>query len=451
MTLTRHLPRFRQAYRELKSLKSNESWDRATIDAHQLRRLNTLWEHATTQVAHYRELKKTHGLPSRFDSLDAFYAQVPVLDKTAVRDQGERFLADHPEPGKWHLTGGSTATPTRIYHAAHEHHAMLRNRYRFQQAWDVDIFDRWAYLWGHNASFVPGIKGQIDRLRQPIEDRLRRRLRLSAYRVGPEDMRQNLEKLVAFKPIAIYAYSSVGYLLALEAEKQGIRLPSLKMVNLTAEPAFPHIVQTIERAFGVPAVQEYGSAECGFLAGAMPDGTVRVREDNVILETTPRDDGRFDILVTNLGSTSFPLIRYRIGDVTTQPLQRPDQGFAILTDIGGRDNDLIIGHDDQPIHNLWFDEVFDGHPTVRRYRINQSLDGDLKVLIELNGDQDSLDQTSLKNTFSQQTGQPVSLEIVEQIPSTAAGKHRTIISELAVARTQGERHKIDHHQSASSE
>ena len=91
--------------------------------------------------------------------------------------------------------------------------------------------------------------------------------------------------------------------------------------------ASPHMVETIERAFGVPAAMEYGSVECGFLAGEYPDRLLRVREDCALIETLPRSDGRYDIAVTVLGNASFPLLRYLIGDTTDVPLLTPRRGL----------------------------------------------------------------------------------------------------------------------------
>jgi hypothetical protein len=57
---------------------------------------------------------------------------------------------------------------------------VLRAKYRFQAMWGVDVFDRTAFLWGHSASLKPGLAGRVARAQQPVEDRLRNRLRLSA-------------------------------------------------------------------------------------------------------------------------------------------------------------------------------------------------------------------------------------------------------------------------------
>ena len=82
----------------------------------------------------------------------------------------------------------------------------------------LDIFDRMAFLWGFGDANVPGLAGQMARLRMPLEDWLRNRIRLPAYLVGHDDLRDYLRKIATFRPTAIYAYSKAAYLLALEAD-----------------------------------------------------------------------------------------------------------------------------------------------------------------------------------------------------------------------------------------
>lgn len=191
MIVARHLPRFRQAYRELGVLAERESWSRTDIEEFQLTKLNDLWAHAKRHVPHYRELSARLALPARFDSLEHFQVSVPILSKEELRS-GSRFLSEEATPGKWHRTGGSTGSPLDTYWGRVAHRETLRARYRAYQQWDIDIFDRIAFIWGHSASLAPGIAGYIAKYRQPVEDWLRNRLRLSAYQLGPDDIRRYL-------------------------------------------------------------------------------------------------------------------------------------------------------------------------------------------------------------------------------------------------------------------
>jgi phosphoenolpyruvate phosphomutase len=435
MKLLRFLPRFRQAYRELATLEAREHWSRSDIDAWQLERLNVTWQHAIAHVPHYRRLTFEARLPERFDSLDEFRSTVPVLPKQAVRDQPDAILSEKAESGHWTRTGGSTGTPMNAYWATNAHLESLRCKYRFQAAWGLDIFDRTAYVWGHSASFKPGLAGRIARWRQPLEDLLRNRIRLSAYHLGQDSLREYLRRIASFQPAVLYGYSRALALLALEAVATGFRCDSLKLVIMTGEPAFPNLVETIERGLGVPAVAEYGSVECGFMAGEGPDRYLRVREDIVLMETLPREDGRHDIVVSVLNHPSFPLLRYAIGDVTDAPLQRGERGFARLQNVAGRNNDLIISRSGRYLHSARFDALFKYETKViRRFRVRQHADGSLAVALELNDPKASLDNAGLERKLSELVeGYPVKIEVVETLPQTAAGKHRLVVSDLDVA------------------
>jgi phenylacetate-coenzyme A ligase PaaK-like adenylate-forming protein len=304
-----------------------------------------------------------------------------------------------------------------------------RAKYRFYGSWGIDLFDRTVFLWGHGASFNPGLAGVVARIRQPLEDRLRHRMRLSAYRLSHRHLQLYLQRIAGFRPTAIYGYSNAVNLLAQEALAVGFRCDSLKSVILTSEPVTPKIVATVEKAFQVPAISEYGSLECGFMAGEWNDRTLRVREDMVILETVAREEGGYDIVVTVLANPSFPLVRYAIGDVTCAPLKTPSAGFAILDGIDGRNNDLLISRNGQILHPMIVEEFFEHTPWVRRYRVAQKTDGSLTVMVEARRSHPTDTARLSQELSSLLGGYPVAVKAVAEIPALASGKHRWIMSE----------------------
>ncbi len=374
MKLLRFLPRFRKAYCELDALARREEWSRGEIEDLQLQRLNAVWNHAIHHVDYYHRLAADRSLPECFSSLGEFQSLVPVLSKSAVRQDPQGFLSDAAEQGNWERTGGSTGSPMGIFWGKEAHLETLRARYRMAAMWGVDILDRHVYLWGHSGSFAPGLTGLAARCRRPLEDRLRGRLRLSAYRMGTQDLRTYLKKIHAFRPAAIYGYSTAIYLLAQEAVTTGFQCDSLKLAIMSGEPAYPHFVDEVQRAFAVPAVAEYGATECEIIAGHWPDGTLRVREDIALVETPRRTDGLFDIVVTVLCNPSFPLIRYAIDDVSETPLESPAKGFSILGNVGGRSNDLVVSRSGRFVHSLGIKHVFEHLSCVRRFQAHQQAD-----------------------------------------------------------------------------
>jgi phenylacetate-CoA ligase len=431
MKLLRLLPRFRAAYRALDELRRRETWSRADVETFQLQRLNTLWAHAVRDVEYYRELRKERDLPARFSSLDEFRALVPLLPKDRVRSSPRAFLSRCAGRGSWQRTGGSTGTPMNVYWGAEAHQEMLRAKYRVDASWGVDIFDRKVFLWGHAGSFAPGLAGCAARLRQPLEDRLRNRLRLSAYRLGPEDLAHYLKRLETFAPVSLYGYSTALSLLAQYAGSAGFRCPSLKLAILSGEPAFRHLIDAVRRGFDVPAIVEYGAVECGFIAGEGPDRTLRVREDMTMVETLPRTDGLFDIVVTVLNNPAFPLIRYVIEDVTAVPLEIPPAGFAVLHDVCGRRNDMVVGRSGRLVHSQGIKHVFEHCPGVRRFRAHQNIAGDLFVTVEALSPALPDTTEARKQLRELLDGYPVTIDVVDALPGTLAGKHRWIVSEMA--------------------
>jgi phenylacetate-CoA ligase len=433
MTLLRLLPRFRAAYRALGVLEERERWSRADIGTFQLVRLNALWAHAARHVGYYRELAGRLGLPPRFASLAEFRALVPVLPKDEVRARRLAFLSERAARGRWERSGGSTGSPMSVFWGKEAHLETLRAKYRLDATWGLDIFDRKVFLWGHGGSFAPGLAGWTARLRQPWEDRLRNRLRLSAYRMGPDDLATYLRRVAAFKPASLYGYSTALSLLAEQAAAAGFRCPSLKLATLSGEPAFPRLLAAVRRGFGVPAVVEYGAVECGFIAGQGPDGALRVREDSALVETLPREDGLFDIVITVLGNPCFPLLRYAIADVTAAPLEVPNSGFAVLKDVLGRRNDMVVSQSGRLVHSLGIKHVFEHCPGVRRFRAHQDAEGGLAVTVEASEGARPDTAEARRQLVELLEGYPVHIE-VGAIPGTLAGKHRWVVSDLAERR-----------------
>lgn len=432
MKLARYLPRFRRAYHALSELEAREQWSRTEIANYQLERINDQWQHAIKNVPFYRNLRAEKSLPQTFDSLEYFSKAVPITEKSQVNFRNEEFLAENHAAGKWHRTGGSTGQPLKIFRTHSSHCRMLWQKYRMEQAWGLDFFDRKAFLWGHAASFAPGFAGIVQRVALPILDWMRNRIRLNAYQLAPADLAGYAREIVKKRIKVIYGYSSAVTLLARESQRQEVEFPDLELAILTAEPADSSMLATCEAGFGCPAVIEYGSVECGIIATGMPDGTLRVREDAIYLEALPREDGRYDLIVTVLDNPAFPLLRYSIEDITDEPLSYERSGFAVLKNVSGRSNDVLIAQSGRPIHPLAVKHAIESHSEVRRFSAHQSIDGDVQLTIEAEDSVTTSDFEAARIRLEELLeNQPVTVQLLSRIPVNRAGKHRWVTSDLA--------------------
>ena len=431
MNLVRCLPQFRLADREMTVLAEREAWTRSQIEAFQLKRLNELWLQATEFVPYYQQLKNSLRLPDTFCDLNEFRESVPLLDRLVVKTQQEQLLSRKRARGHWGASGGSTGQPTRFFRDQAAHNESQNYHYRMYQQHGVDFFDRHAYVWGSFNSYAPGLGGLIYRCTQPVKDRLRNRLRLSAYNLNRHALAEYVGRMQRFQPRVVWGFSTAVYLLALEAEARQIKMPSLKVAVLTSEPAFPHMVESVERAFDARVVRQYGSTENGVIAFDTPDGTMRVREDMTLVETVANNQGTYDLVLTRLNNPSFPLIRYAIGDATDRPLETPAQGFAVMGEIIGRTSDVLVTKNGNWIHPQRLAPVFDYVMEIRRYAVHQDAQGKVTCLLELTTSDTPFDTHSLHQQLTQVLeGFPVEMKVVEQIPVTRSGKTRIIVSEI---------------------
>ncbi|MCP3952954.1 MAG: hypothetical protein GY697_12170 [Desulfobacterales bacterium] len=309
----------------------------------------------------------------------------------------------------------------------------MRTKYRFYEMWGHSTFDPMVWLWSIDGP-GSGWAGKIEGVRRKTMDWARNRLRLTVSNLDSQQLRNHLARIAAYRPTAIYGFSHAVHLLAREALDVGFSCDSLKLINLSGEAATERMVTNIERAFGVPAVMEYGCIEFGMIAGELPDRKMRVREDIALVETLKRKDDRYDLVLTALNNPSFPILRYDIGDTTNGPIIHQSNGFSILPKVSGRDDDLIVSQSGRILSPTDIDQLFeyDHCKVVRRYRVHQHADGALAVTLELSDSGRESDVVKLRQQLeSLVEGYRVDLQIADSIEQTAAGKHRVITSELA--------------------
>ncbi len=107
-----------------------------------------------------------------------------------------------------------------------------------------------------------------------------------------------------------------GVVFALYCERNGIRLPSLRFIVGSYE--FVSVVhrRVLERVFGVPVFNLYGSTETGHLLMEVGSGKMHPSHETALLEVLNTDgQGVSELVVTTLTNDYMPLIRYRIGDL----------------------------------------------------------------------------------------------------------------------------------------
>lgn len=300
--------------------------------------------------------------------------KLPLLTKETVLNSSEdiqlrRLKGKHFKA----KTSGSTGRPLVFYRnesADSFNRAAIIRGYSWYK---VNPWDKNGYFWGFNFSAITKFKTKL-------LDRIQNRFRLFSYK--PSELEQFSKKINS--AVYIHGYSSMIYQLAKYQMTHNIAPPKhLKLVKGTSEKIWPEYQQAIKQAFNVPMISEYGAAESGIIAFECPGGHMHITMEGVIVEEVDEE-----ILVTNLELTSFPLIRYRLGDyIKLAPKNKTcscGMSHRILEEVTGRIGQTIYGLKSQ-YPSLYFYYVFknlgnQGH--YFNYQILQKKKGHLEVLIE---------------------------------------------------------------------
>ncbi len=429
----KHFSRFKAVDLEIQKRVSFEQQSRQQIRDYQLQRFNQLWEFSCTHVPYYRALKASHHLPSHFSALENISQQVPILEKSEIQKAPELFRADRPSTGFWTGTSGSTGTPMKCYWGQDAYLESQRDKYYCQSLFGLSVWDKTANLWGYSRFWGRSLEQKIEYLKIRISEKIRNKIAFPVDRIDRDKLRKWYRQLNQKKIIFLYALPNLAYLLARANEDQPP--PScLKLVMVGGEPLFDYQQELMEKVFGCPVAIEYGTIEAGLIAASYPDSKLHVCERGTLLETLPSSDGLFELVLTNLRNPDFPLIRYRIGDFVTDPLSFPEQGTATLSPVIGRVRDVFISPSGTIINGVELSEFFRTFPEIIQYQAIQESLHKVFIKVVCSPVLSEANRHKINTKFANILGDQVEVQVkqVDQIKSTAANKHRFIISKVAM-------------------
>lgn len=213
-----------------------------------------------------------------------------------------------------------------------------------------------------------------------------------------------------------------GVWFALFCERHSIRFTSLRFVLCSYE--FVSVVhrRILQRVFGVPVFNLYGSTETGHLLMENEVGEMKPSYDTALLEVVEADAADIGtLLVTTFSNDYMPLLRYRIGDF----VQHNERSYGTDYIVHGRIRDTLTAADGSRVTTWQVDQCFAGLSGIVHYQLRQSPNDDfrLRYLPEADGP----DAVSLREATSRLESllhAPVVTESVPTLLPEASGKFR---------------------------
>ncbi|MHB1372159.1 MAG: phenylacetate--CoA ligase family protein, partial [Pseudomonadaceae bacterium] len=300
-----------------KQLEASQWWSRDRLEQLQVERLRELLLHAQQHVAYYRDLFARIGFdPARVSSLTDLQ-RLPFLNKADIRANTEALKADNAVGLARFNTGGSSGEPLIFFIGNQRVSHDVAAKWRATRWWGVDIGDPEIVVWGSPIELTAQ-----DRVRA-LRDKLLRTELLPAFEMSDAKLDGFVARIRARRPKMLFGYPSALSHIGQHAQKRGIRMDDLgiKVAFCTSERLYDHQREVIERVFGCPVANGYGSRDAGFIAHQCPSGGMHLTAEDIIVEIVDSEGGGLppgqagEIVVTHLATGDFPFIRYRTGDV----------------------------------------------------------------------------------------------------------------------------------------
>lgn len=402
------------------------TWDREEVLAYQSERLQKLIRHARETVPYYREEFDRLGLEPGDIKTPACLAELPILDRDAIRNHQKCLLSYRFEGKSLHKgrSSGTTGIPIHYYHDTEGLSAGVAAGYALWGMSGWKPGQRRIHIWGNELS-IRRWKTAGSKMKNLL---LRQKNIASTLLNDPENMPRLARQAVRFAPLSIEGYASSIYSLAAYFQKQGLRLKNLKMVLTTAENLEPYQQELIEKVFA-PTGDLYGSGEVlGIATRPAGEKLYYVLDPHVILETAETGiPGMKNLLITDLNNYGMPMIRYQIGDMVDQ-LREPVPGakypFTWFTKIQGRSSDIISLPNGKKFHpvSIFGGTSFREIPQITRHKV--IWDGTtLKFIFEVQERPDKQAVSIKLGALLQPFEVPFSVEYTDRILPSANGKH----------------------------
>jgi len=243
------------------------------------------------------------------------------------------------------------------------------------------------------------------------------------FTLGEEKLAGMAKEIADWAPAFLDVDPVHGAWFALHCERHGLRFPSLRFILTSYEYASGVHRAIMERVFGVPVINLYGSSETGHLL-VEHDGVMLPSRETAILESTAAE-GIGELLVTTLTNPYLPLLRYEIGDF----IERSPDGYRVH----GRKRDALRGTDGRILTTRMIDQAFAGISGIAHYQLRQKADGSAQLFLlpEAEGDTLSSAQATLTAELGRLLGATVTAESVGLIAPEDSGKFRLTVREAA--------------------
>lgn len=397
-----------------------------------LQRLGRTLRLAQERVPYYRRLFRELGVDAQDIRTMNDLASLPRLQRGEVQQNLQDFHVDgwSSLPHSMVKTSGTTGTglvfPMTLIAEQEQWAVWWRYRGRF----GIDRKTWYAHFYGRGIVPVDQSRPPFWRINAPG-----RQILFSGYHMKDAYMGAYVDELNRRQPPWIQGYPSLLSLLAGYMIEHGRTLDYQPFaVTLGAESLLPQQKVLMEKAFGVPCRQHYGTTEAVGNISECEAGRLHVDEDFGCLELLPNGDGTHRVVATGYANDAFVLIRYELGDDVSLPRAGTvctcGRSGRIVDKIDGRIEDYVVTPEGVRVGRL--DSIFKDLVCVREAQIFQADPAAIEIrVVPAAGFKDADEQQIIRAT-RQRLGAGIEIQVkrVASLERSRTGKLRFVISRI---------------------
>ena len=186
------------------------------------------------------------------------------------------------------------------------------------------------------------------------------------------DLDQMVDEALAWDPVFLDTDPVYAVVFALHCERRQVRFPRLKFILTSYEYTSVLHQRILERVFGVPVYNLYGSTETGHLLMENTAGRMVPSPQVAHLDVINADArGIGELVVSTLSNDYMPLLNYRIGDLVERRVNGSHSGDPVSYILHGRAPDTLKLPDGSRVTTRDLDQCFVGCEGLVHYRLQE--------------------------------------------------------------------------------
>lgn len=247
------------------------------------------------------------------------------------------------------------------------------------------------------------------------------------FTLAEAELARMAQEILDWSPVFLDVDPVHAVWFALYCERQGLRFPTLQFILSSYEFASVVHRRILQRVFGVPVLNLYGSTEAGHLLMEDTHGKMVPSEATAYFELVNVDAaGVGELVVTSLSNELMPLIRYRTGDL----MEAREEACGTNYILHGRARDALRAGDGRRVTTFEVDRCFENVAGIAHYELRPAADGScvLRFVPDRRGPE-AADLSALAARLEVRLQVPKNI-VVESLPAvvpTHSGKYRLTV------------------------